>query len=820
MDDRYLFFALSDGDFFDVPWAGPAEPVLDMSPHLRGFRQVVSGPWVMYVPADVNLPDAGWKIHVSALPDTVCRTAEAVAQICAAEQAAWKMIRSASLVRSAQGKYAPQTISGKVCVVYPCDEDQLVRLASQLAIALNGVVAPRIRGDRNHPTAPIGVRWGAIHEAWIEGADGRTVPGASTDAGTVEDDRSKAPRRPLPRGVAELLATAASPAPLPITNVRVVHRSNAGALYEATLQDGRHVALKEARHHAGLGPEGSDAVARLRHEHTALRRLAGHDISPEPIDYWELEDSDLLVMEWVGADSLSQRVGRTHPRSRPANAEQAEAYWAWAERLSTGLTEVVERMHALGVTHGDLHPGNVVVGPDGPRVVDLEAASIEGDAVTCSLGAPGFHLDEPDPFVRDRFALARTCAYVRDTDVALVDRRPDLAPRLAPDTHPPVTYPAPATVPAMLDQLAEDILGRATPHRGDRLFPGGVEQFTRPLGGHDLLSGAAGTLLALQSHGLPPSEAHLDWLASLPTAARVCHGLAEGAEGVALALALLGRADQAGEVIDRCTTELPRTVGWARGQAGCAVALLELAQLLDRNDLQDRAWRAVDAVIRAVDDAERTLAAPGLLEGWSGVALALLRIRDLSAQDPGRLTTAAARALRREHALLREIQGSLVGCPGGRIRVGLGHGSAAFALGVRALGDHDSGLTTAGRTAARTCREVYAPLAGLLEGLAGAAAVQRTYGDHVSAAHTDERATWHCAPAHRGWSVLGAQRLRCSDDLATGSAGLICALGPDGPARLRQVLRLPVRTGDTARGDPCHPTPLSSDTAAPVAAQL
>lgn len=819
VDDRYLFFALTDADFFDVPWAVADDPPLETE-HVSGFRQVTAGPWIMHLPDAGRLPDSGWKIHVSALPHSVHRTAAVIARLCATERVAWKIIRSVSLVRAAQGKYAPRSISGKVGVVYPRDEDQLIRLVTRLAAELEGSPAPRIHGDYNHPAAPIGIRWGSFQEKWIETADGRTVPGAATAQGVRQDDRSSS-RRALPKRLVPAFTPRDPAEPLPLTQVRVVHRSNAGALYDALLEDGRRVAVKEARHHAALSPEGSDAVARLRHEHAALRRLSGQDIAPEPIDYWELTDSDMLVMTWCGDESLSVRVGRTHPASSPAAEAAGELrYRAWVEETTAALTGMVESMHRLEVTHGDIHPGNVVLGPDGPRLVDLEAASIDGVAVTCTMGAPGFHLDDPDPLARDLFGLARTCAHLRDPDIALADRRPDLAAAafgVGPDAD---GADAPVGVVAMLDRLADDMLARATPERDDRLFPGGSEQFTRPLGAHDLLSGAAGSLLALQAHGRDPRPAHLDWLARPTSGAATCRGLGEGVDGIALALARLGRPEQAAALIDRCPAQPPSGLSWARGRAGCAVALAELGILLDRSDLSERSRDLTHEIIAEIDNPTEPLTAPGLLEGWAGVSLALLRIRDLLPDEHAPLTTAAGAALRREQIMLREVHGVLVGCPGGRHRIGLGHGSGAFALAARALDDSALDLARAGLAAARAAQRVTSPVAGLLEGLAGAAAVLHAYGENEALAAVDERATWHCAPTRRGWSVLGAQRLRCSDDLATGSAGLIAALGPDRAQRLSTVLCLPVWTPADSADDSCHSRPLPSDTAAPVAAAL
>ncbi|MDE9364922.1 phosphotransferase [Luteipulveratus sp. YIM 133132] len=827
MDNRNLFFAMTDRDFFDVPWAlDCTDPVAVDERFVAGWTRRDHGPWSLLLPPGLSLPGAGWKIHVGSRPEDAAETVAQVAQACHAEGAAWKLTRSTAWARAAEDKCAPLTLSGKLCVVYCHDDEQLVRVLRGLAERLRGRPGPRAQGDHHHPAAPIGLRWGSYEERWVEAPDGRTVPGVQDGARVVADPRGQVAPRPLPDAALALLREDSTPAPqLPVTAVRLLHRSSAGSVYDATLTDGRRVAIKEARRDAGFDGDGVDAVTRLRHEHAVLRRLAGHGVAPAPVAYWEHPASELLVMGWVGDGSMIARISRDHPRGRPELDAQASArFWSWAEEAVERLAALVDGMHGLGVAHGDLHPGNVVLGPDGPRLVDFEAASLDGVPITRGVGTPGFVVDDPDPYARDRFALDRTRACLHHPGVALVDRRPDLATLLVPGSAPRSLPDVPDSTSALLDRLADDTLARATPARADRLFCGGIEQFTRPLGGHDLLSGAAGVLLALQSHGRSPDPRHLDWLADVPSdRSRQCRGLAEGGEGIALALALLGRPEQASVMIDGCADALPQGLSWARGRAGCAVALLELADLLGRDDLYDRGVEAALSVAASTADRPATVGAPGLLEGWAGVALALLRAGELATDLAATTADAAARAVAREIGDLRLIGDALVSCRAGRSRIGLGHGSAALVLAVRAL-EAATGQTVPGtalaaaEAALRPWGRTSPPTPGLIEGQTGGSLVLRASGRDDEADGLDAEAAMSCVPTSRGWSALGAQALRCSDDLMSGSAGLVVGLGPGGPTRSAHVLRLP-RLGPRP-DDTCHARSLRRITDMPDASVL
>jgi len=117
-------------------------------------------------------------------------------------------------------------------------------------------------------------------------------------------------------------------------------------------------------HHAGALGALFDG-ARARREHAALLRLhaAGLPV-PRPLGVaragavWELRQEALEGARPLG-EFLDGRA--TPPRG-----------WRALARL---LGELLARLHRLDVEHGDLHPGNVLVDPEGrPWLVDLGRA--------------------------------------------------------------------------------------------------------------------------------------------------------------------------------------------------------------------------------------------------------------------------------------------------------------------------------------------------------------------------------------------------------------------------------------------------------------
>ncbi|MFC3979297.1 serine/threonine-protein kinase [Streptosporangium jomthongense] len=201
-----------------------------------------------------------------------------------------------------------------------------------------------------------------------------------------------------------------------------------GVVYLGQTPGGEQVAVKL------LFGADAETRARLARELSALesvapfctaRVLAASVDGPRPY----------VVSEFVDGPSLQQRI-----------RERGPLRGGELERLVVGTATALAAIHAAGVVHRDFKPANVLLGPDGPRVVDFGIARADGAATMTSgiVGTPAYMAPEqiggsPASPASDVFAWAATmlCAasgrspFGADTLPAVLNRilnhRPDLS---------------------------------------------------------------------------------------------------------------------------------------------------------------------------------------------------------------------------------------------------------------------------------------------------------------------------------------------------------------------------------------------------------
>ncbi|MFD1214770.1 protein kinase, partial [Arthrobacter sp. GCM10027362] len=218
-----------------------------------------------------------------------------------------------------------------------------------------------------------------------------------------------------------------------VEGLEVVRWLGSGASASAWLardDDGTEYALKVYRPAVRPGGGGLDGelvlLARLEHEHLVrAHRQVATSLGPG------------LLLTFAAGGSLAALVAARGPLTAGE-----------AVTVLTPLGQVLAFLHAQGVSHGDVSPGNVLFTAVGkPLLADLEAGRVAGSAPLRQAATPGFQpASEPAGPAADIYALGALGWY------GLTGRVP-----AATEARPPLGILCPG-VPAELVAVLEEAL--------------------------------------------------------------------------------------------------------------------------------------------------------------------------------------------------------------------------------------------------------------------------------------------------------------------------------------------------------------------------
>lgn len=381
----------------------------------KDWKLVRSGIWYGAHPGRIELPDQGWKLHVSVRTRDAKRLLARLFPILLQAQVPFKFLLDPFMTTLSNGKVWPRSAGGKFVTIYPRSQAHFMELGNALRTELDGFEGPYILSDRRWPGSKcLFYRYGGFSDTSVLQSDGSRKHVITSPQGEVVVDD----RKPYWNPPAWVKDPFASDVPTSTSNratfadgrfsiLSALLFSNRGGVYKgldhATQQE---VILKEARPLIEVGSQQSEAIHTLEKEYRILQRLAGTGFFVQPVHFFHAWEHAFLVEAFVPGIHLGQFSIVHNPiYSKNLDPATIDHYFTEIKGLWHQLAEAIAASHELGIILGDLSFTNLMVHEGRICICDLETATEEGGDAPLGLRTPGLFDERLSEKANDYYAL-------------------------------------------------------------------------------------------------------------------------------------------------------------------------------------------------------------------------------------------------------------------------------------------------------------------------------------------------------------------------------------------------------------------------------
>ena len=371
-----------------------------------------------------EVPDSGFKIHVSTRRETARETLSAIVPILVDEGATFKVLVDEHILELGNSQMWGRAGCGKFITIYPADVAHLQRLLERLHEVTRRFEGPYILSDRQYKDSKVlFYRYGAFRTAEQVNVYGEPITLLRTADGQLVPDM-RLPYFALPEGISDPFAdTDDEPADALLKGryrgIELLGAYSKGGVYKCLDVDtGAEVVVKEGRPFVTRHQNSRyDLIDTLKNEYRIMKLLDGTGVTPRPLDFFQEWEHSFLVMTMAEGTTLGHYCasGQLSLAFALPSASDVRSYCALFVSMARKLIAGVRSIHARGVVLQDISPRNILFDPEHDKLtfIDFEAAFADDGEVTSPLihlRTPGFgvggQLGEKPTIAEDYLALS------------------------------------------------------------------------------------------------------------------------------------------------------------------------------------------------------------------------------------------------------------------------------------------------------------------------------------------------------------------------------------------------------------------------------
>lgn len=631
--------------------------------------------WTYVSFAESDIPEQGWKIHLSATPKDAQEMLFVVARFLYNRKRNFKFVSTYNKYIAKCSKYANRAASGKFITVYPESEKDFCELIVALEeYTKNFSCGPYILNDKQWKSSCVFFRYGGLqriesddnkHQLMIKDPQGNKVPDL------------RVPRYVLPEWIKE-------PEEIHLTNrqceiktdffdryevQQALHYSNAGGVYLA-INNGEKIVIKEGRSGSGLDAIGNDGFVRIRNEYHVLNDLRTIDGVVQVREFETIWKNNYLVEDFVNGITLNDFVARNYPFVN--DCSDVSKYVEDVLRITDSLERIINEIHNHGYAVVDLSPSNILIENDTDKVylVDFEVAQPASSVFHQRLVTPGFYSSQMKTCAQQdwfafykllRFMFLPVCSYsglaptVEYTQNILIKKRFGTAAlQLIFDVllrHPECVsgemfdtklltaniHLNDKEIHAQTVSLARSLVRDSRVDRYPSIL-GDISQYSESLGIYNISHGFFGVLLALLRTSSELSKAFIQkhstyismslaYIKSIAGKQDVDYGLFSGLSGIAMVLIEMQEIALAKCIMEKINEKnlkhISTDISVYSGMSGIGFALLEMFLTTSDTRYLEQAGLLSDRLFQQWFSSNKQDIDLGLITGWSGACLFL-----------------------------------------------------------------------------------------------------------------------------------------------------------------------------------------------------
>lgn len=396
-------------------YEAPGRSLLDG--FLRANRPVdfviqIRSDWAYLQPVGSEIPQQGWKIHLSSLSADCKQVLTVAGGLCLKENIPFKFIKSLEELRNRNSRNTSIRSYGKFITIYPNSDEQFNAIVEYLLKHLNERNSPRILSDLEIGKG-IFARFGVFHSQIKESETGKRFEYLVSPNGSIQAQSSVSYyHKPDWVTVPDALLDAhrlferklKKASRLPFKDIRIVRSTSKGVNFTASYC-GRQVFVKEAQRRVGFSSPSLDSAEHLIREFHTLKSLKGISNLIQPIDLLEVEDSVFEILPYIPEPPLRSLISQYHTKSLTCDFDSAVTRNFYKHILTScqDLVNTVQEIHSRGIYHGDISTSNILYSDGATTLIDFEGAGTEDTKPW--LETSGFGECSMNGFEKDWFSI-------------------------------------------------------------------------------------------------------------------------------------------------------------------------------------------------------------------------------------------------------------------------------------------------------------------------------------------------------------------------------------------------------------------------------